>query len=211
MLWFITQCGSHKRTPVQEKKKKSNQINNRDKLSKAVLCSVAHVRWHPRFFPCQKSKQMYIWIFSFSPQMLHKPVAGRMMHRVARPSSITDNCAFLRTRCRCVVNIFAVNQLVIPVLVAHSPGLPETNPSISRVSLCICADRKHERLHVGTSLNKSVECSRHEPAGTPREREWEGGRVRLCYSLCLLIHTHRKILKKSIMWPLKHRCRNCYW
>lgn len=31
---------------------------------------------------------MYIWIFSFSPRMLHKPVATGMMHRAANPSSI---------------------------------------------------------------------------------------------------------------------------
>lgn len=42
----------------------------------------------PSTCPCQKSKQMYIWIFSFSPPMLHKPVATEMMHRAAGPPSI---------------------------------------------------------------------------------------------------------------------------
>lgn len=41
---------------------------------------------------------------------------------------------------------------VIAVAGPHSPGLPEMNPSMSCVSLSIHADRKHEQLQFGTSL-----------------------------------------------------------
>lgn len=49
---------------------------------------------------------MYIWIFSFSPRMLHKPVAAGMMHRATNPSSIriitlSVNSAQLRCKYFC--------------------------------------------------------------------------------------------------------------
>lgn len=40
------------------------------------------------------------------------------------------------------------------------------------MSLCVCAERKHGRLQLGTSLNKSLEHLGHEPAGTSREGGW---------------------------------------
>lgn len=58
------------------------------------------------------------------------------------------------------------------------------NPSISHVSLCIFAERKHDRLQLGTSLNKSVERLSPKPAGSPRET---GKVVEECKSLCLLM------------------------
>lgn len=87
-----------------------------------------------------------------------------------------DNYTFSELGAVAFVNIFARNQVVIAAVVPHSPGLPEMNPSISPVSLCICADRKHDQLRFGTSLNKSLECFSHESpsAGTPRERKWVG-------------------------------------
>ena len=87
-----------------------------------------------------------------------------------------DNCAFCQFTAVALVNVFSLGPgCAIPVAVLCSPGLPEMNPSISLVSLCICAERKHDPLQLGTSLNKSRQRLSHEPAGTPREKGGGGG------------------------------------
>lgn len=112
--------------------------------------------------PCRESKQTCAWIFSFSPRMWHKPVAvgDDALHRQAIINMA--NYTLCELGAVVLVNIFAGHQVVIAMAAPHSPGLLEMNRSISHVSLCICADRKHDRLHFGTSLNKSLEGFRRE-------------------------------------------------
>lgn len=129
----------------------------------------------------RKQTNVHLDIFFFALDVTqtccHRDDASRR-----QPSINMDNYTFCELGAVAFVNIFAGNQVVTAVAVPHSPGLPEMNPSISRVSLCICADRKHDQLRFGTSLNKSLECLSHEspPAGTPRERERDRGGVWRC-------------------------------
>lgn len=112
-----------------------------------------------------------------------------------------DNYTFCELGC--VVNIVARNRVVIPTVAHRSPGLPEMNPSISHVSQCICAERKHDQLHFGTSLNKSLERLCHETAWTPiqRARGWVKQ-----YSLCpygispIFKSCHQRSMKESISY-----------
>lgn len=121
-----------------------------------------------------------------------------------------DNYTFLWICCSRAVNIFAGNQVVIPVVVPHSPGLPEMNPSMSRVSLCICAERKHDQLQLGTSLNKSLERLSHEPAGTPREKEGEReGESRWVVDLCNILWLYEYTFKSTFYYYMYDICMFC--
>lgn len=150
----------------------------------------------------EKQTNVHLDIFFFALDVTqtccHRDDASRR-----QPFINTDNYTFCELGAVAFVNIFAGNQVVIPAVVPHSPGFPEMNPSMSRVSLCICAERKHDQLHFGTSLNKSLERLSHEPAGTPRQTE-RGWVVDLCDSLCLLMeYTHGHMLQITVSQCLK--------
>lgn len=122
-----------------------------DKLSQAVLFSVAYVHVRSSFLASKTNKCTFRY-FLFRPGCYtnHRDDASR--HRAFIN---TDNYTFLQSQCSPVVNIFAGNQVVIPVAVPHSAGLPEMNPSMS-LCRCVSAERKHDRLHFDTALNKSL-------------------------------------------------------
>lgn len=122
-------------------------------------------------FPCQKSKQMYIWIFSFSPWMLHKPVATGMMHRATNPSSIriiTLSANSVQLRCK----YFCWESVCY-----SRGGSTQSRPSwdepkhIPGVTVYLCWEEAWATAlwHFIKQITGTLQP--REPAGTPRERE----------------------------------------
>lgn len=165
------------RTRASVKKRK---IDDKDKFSQAVLCSVGCVHVHPHVL-ARKANKCTFGYFLFRLGCYTNLLPPRWC---IVPPALHQYVwlPFLWIHCSCLVNIFAGRQVVIPVEVPHSPGLPEMNPSISRMSLCICAERKHDQLLFGTSLNKILNAWTTSQKGLP-ERGRLGGWVRFFVSL----------------------------
>lgn len=145
---------------------------------------------------------MYIWIFSFSPWMLHKPVATEMMHRAASPPSI------------CLITL-SVNSLQLSCkYFCWEAGCysrrssTQSRPSwdepkhISYVTVYLCWEEAWPTA-LWHFIKQNLKRLNHEPEGTPRKREagW------LSAILCLLVeYKHLDILyssfkkKKKLLW-----------
>lgn len=132
-----------------------------DGPSKAVLCGARTSTTPP---PRYESKQnARLDIFFFASDVAQTPVAvGDDASRRRCPSStrIITLSVNPPTLTVALVNIFSGNRAAVVAAAAlpHSPGPPEMNPCMSGLSLCICADGKHDRVRFSTSLNKSLEC-----------------------------------------------------
>lgn len=143
---------------------------------------------------------MYIWIFSFSPWMLHKPVATGMMHRVANPSSIwiitlSSNSVQLRCKYFCWESGCYSRR-----------GSTQSRPSwdepmhIPCVTVYLCWQEAWPTAlwHFIKQITATLKPRAYRDS--QRERERERGAEGLCGILCLLmeythIHTHGHVLK----------------
>lgn len=144
---------------------------------------------------------MYIWIFSFSPWMLHKPVATEMMHRAASPPSI------------CLITL-SVNSLQLSCkYFCWEAGCysrrssTQSRPSwdepkhIPYVTVYLCWEEAWPTA-LWHFIKQNLKRLNHEPEGTPRKREagW------LSAILCLLVeYKHLDILyssfkKNKLLW-----------
>lgn len=147
------QRGSRKRTQVRK------IMICGDGPSKAILCGARPSTNPPS--PLRKQTKRTFGYFLFRLRCCANPRC-RWGWCIASPVPFinTDNYTFCEPPLTvALVNIFSGNRAaVVAAALPHSPGPPEMNPCMSGLSLCICADGKHDRVRFSTSLNKSLEC-----------------------------------------------------